>query len=198
MMGFMAGVFHFKDRQQRERSEQSVFLTSEATALNRKMKTKQRGLYHTLVHQYRNHPFTLWLVVQLLQAGAAINVDLSRAGATSQQSRPTSARNDSIYQLQVSASAEDRAPRKQLVTITTCQHTSAQSGTVGLSLCNSSTVALRKLQLNQIKMNQINLNLTVWLEGIYKDYRVPLPDCFRANQKLQHVIKGVIKLPLQH
>lgn len=196
-MGFMAGVFHFKDCQQRERSEQSVFLISEASTLNSKRKTKQRGLYHTLVHQYRNHPFTLWLVVQLLQAGAAINVDLSRAGATSQQSRPTSARNDLIYQLQVSASAEDRAPRKQLATITTCQHTS-QSGTVGLCLCNSSTVALRKLQLNQIKMNRINLNLIVWLEGIYKDYRVPLLDCFRANQKLQHVIKGIIELPLQH
>ena len=38
----------------------------------------------------------------------------------------------------------------------------------------------------------------VELEGTYNDHRVQLPDHFRADQKLKHVIKGVVQMPLQH
>jgi len=36
------------------------------------------------------------------------------------------------------------------------------------------------------------------LEGTYYDHLVQLPDHFRADQKLKHVFKGVVQMPLKH
>ena len=33
-------------------------------------------------------------------------------------------------------------------------------------------------------------------DGIFKDHQVPLPDQFRADQKLKHVIKDIMQIPL--
>jgi len=36
------------------------------------------------------------------------------------------------------------------------------------------------------------------LEGTYNDHLVELPDHFRADQKLKHVIKGIGQMLLKH
>ncbi|PKU36123.1 aryl hydrocarbon receptor nuclear translocator-like protein 2 isoform x1 [Limosa lapponica baueri] len=36
------------------------------------------------------------------------------------------------------------------------------------------------------------------LEGTYNDHLVQVPDHFRAAQKLKHVVKGIIQMPLKH
>ena len=36
------------------------------------------------------------------------------------------------------------------------------------------------------------------LEGTYSDHLVQLPDQFRADQRLRHVIKGLAQMPLKH
>jgi len=37
------------------------------------------------------------------------------------------------------------------------------------------------------------------LERTYnKDHLVQLPDHFSADQKVQHIIKGIVKMPLKH
>jgi len=36
------------------------------------------------------------------------------------------------------------------------------------------------------------------LEGTYSDHLVQLPDQFRADQKLKHVIKGIVQMLLKH
>lgn len=36
------------------------------------------------------------------------------------------------------------------------------------------------------------------LEGIYKNHPVQLPDQFRADQMLKHVIKGIVQTLLKH
>ena len=36
------------------------------------------------------------------------------------------------------------------------------------------------------------------LEGTYNNHLVQLPDHFRADQKIKHVIKGIVKMPLKH
>lgn len=35
----------------------------------------------------------------------------------------------------------------------------------------------------------------VWLEGTFRDHLVPLPDHFRAGQKLNYVVKGTVQMP---
>lgn len=35
------------------------------------------------------------------------------------------------------------------------------------------------------------------MNDIYKHYLVQVPDCFRADQKLKHVVKGVGQMPLK-
>lgn len=42
----------------------------------------------------------------------------------------------------------------------------------------------------------MELNRFLSLEGIYKDHQVQLPICFRANQKLKHICKAIIRMPL--
>jgi len=41
-------------------------------------------------------------------------------------------------------------------------------------------------------------NRIVQLNGTYKDHPVHLSDHFRADQKLKHVIKGIVLIPLKH
>ena len=36
------------------------------------------------------------------------------------------------------------------------------------------------------------------LEGTYSDYLGQLPDHFRAHQKLKHIIKSIVQMPLKH
>ena len=36
------------------------------------------------------------------------------------------------------------------------------------------------------------------LEGMYDYHLVQLPDRFRADQKLKHVVKGIVQMPLKH
>ena len=38
----------------------------------------------------------------------------------------------------------------------------------------------------------------VHLEGTFKDHLVQLLDHFRANQKLMHIRKEIIQMPLEH
>lgn len=41
-------------------------------------------------------------------------------------------------------------------------------------------------------------NGIVWLEGIFTDHQVWVPDHFKTNQKLKHVIEGILQIPLGH
>jgi len=36
------------------------------------------------------------------------------------------------------------------------------------------------------------------LKGTYNDHLVQLPEQFRADQKLKHIIKGIVQMPLKH
>lgn len=35
------------------------------------------------------------------------------------------------------------------------------------------------------------------MEEVFKDHLVRLPDCFRANQNIKHIIEGIIQMPLR-
>ena len=41
-------------------------------------------------------------------------------------------------------------------------------------------------------------NRIIQLEGTYNNHLVQLPDHFRADQKLKHIIKGTAQMPLKH
>lgn len=77
LVGCMPGVFHFKECQQREESEWSMFLTSEEEALG----SLDRELYYTLVQQCSIHPF-FDSQCSCCRAGTAINAELARVCAT--------------------------------------------------------------------------------------------------------------------
>ena len=44
---------------------------------------------------------------------------------------------------------------------------------------------------------QKNKNRVFQLEGTYNDHRVQLPDSLRADQKLKHVVKGIVQMSLK-
>lgn len=44
----------------------------------------------------------------------------------------------------------------------------------------------------------IRKNHLFQLEGAYSDHPVQLPDCFRADQELNRVVKGMVQMPLKH
>lgn len=52
--------------------------------------------------------------------------------------------------------------------------------------------------LGVVEMTWIEWNRIAQLEGISKDDRVQLPDYFRANEELKHIIKDNIQIPLDH
>ena len=51
------------------------------------------------------------------------------------------------------------------------------------------------MEWNGMEWNEMGL---FQLEGTQKDRLVQLPDIFRADQKLKHVAKGGVQMPLQH
>lgn len=42
------------------------------------------------------------------------------------------------------------------------------------------------------------MNTIVQLEETFPDHVVQLPDLFRANQKLKHIIEGTVQTALEH
>lgn len=47
-------------------------------------------------------------------------------------------------------------------------------------------------------MEQTRIERIFHLEGNYNDYTVHLPDYLSGNQKLRHMIKSIIQMPLKH
>jgi len=52
---------------------------------------------------------------------------------------------------------------------------------------------------NKIKrITEWNKNIIFEVEGTHSYHLVQQPDHFRAHQKLKHVIKGTVQMPLKH
>lgn len=49
-----------------------------------------------------------------------------------------------------------------------------------------------------IEQNRMEWNTLFLLEGTYNDRLVQLPDLFRADQKLMHIIKSIVQMSLKH
>lgn len=47
-----------------------------------------------------------------------------------------------------------------------------------------------------MRCDGVEWNGIVWLEGIFTDHQVWVPDHFKTNQKLKHVIEGILQIPL--
>jgi len=59
-------------------------------------------------------------------------------------------------------------------------------------------IQLPKLSSVEVQLLEYNRMEYFQLEETYDDHLVQLPDHFRADQKLKHVIKGVVQMPLKH
>jgi len=71
----------------------------------------------------------------------------------------------------------------------------ANPGAFLLLLSPTSNIVKLKSELIRIRIRIIRI---VELEGIYKDHQLQQPDHFGANEKLEHIIKGIIQTPLEH
>jgi len=47
-------------------------------------------------------------------------------------------------------------------------------------------------------LQSVEKNRIFQLEGTYNNHLVQLPDHFRADKKLEHVIKGIVQIPFKH
>ena len=68
----------------------------------------------------------------------------------------------------------------------------ANPGAFLLLLSPTSNIVKLKSELIRIRIRIVEL------EGIYKDHQLQQPDHFGANEKLEHIIKGIIQTPLEH
>ena len=54
------------------------------------------------------------------------------------------------------------------------------------------------MERNGTEWNAMPCHAMLQLDGTYNDHLLQLPDQFRADQKLKHVTKGIVQMPLKH
>ena len=62
----------------------------------------------------------------------------------------------------------------------------------------SSSMGLGVAQREAQQAERIEQNRNFQLKGTYNNHLVQLPDHFRADQKLKHIVKGIVQMPLKH